>query len=63
MISNSEFCSHLSVKGGVNKNIFKVIRAPKMYILYILHQKTTGSDVEYATSNQRINQESKKHSL
>ena len=63
MISNSEFCSHLSVKGGENKNIFKVIRAPKMYVLYILHQKTTGFDVECATSNQRINQESRKHSL
>lgn len=50
MISNSEFCSHLSVKGGENKNKFKVIRAPKMYILYFLYQKTTGFDVECATS-------------
>lgn len=63
MISNSEFCSHLSVKGGENKNIFKVIRAPKLYILYTLYQKTTGFDVECATSNQRVSQEIKKHSL
>ena len=63
MISNSEFCSDLSVKNGKNKNIFKDIRPPKMYVLYIFYQKTTGFYVDCATSKQRVNQEIEKQDL